>query len=202
MTDEIIVDSREPLDFKIQFMESGDYKLVIDDKIVKIERKTWCDLINSLHDGRLAIQCNQLKADCYLPILIITGYPPQDDTTRRNLLFSIKLTGILVETLFNASQFKSRVLEIYEYLKSEQHISMIPYRYSNPRLAALMWVPGIGFTHAKKMLSVWQDSLIDIYNASKPALEKVIGDRLADRFYYAIRKLVKQATDKDYDLWM
>jgi ERCC4-type nuclease len=199
--DKIIVDSREPVDIKVQFLESGDVRMVVDNKIVKIERKTWYDLKNSLYDGRLAIQCNQLKADCWLSMMIITGYPPKDDLFKHNLLFSIKLTGVLVETLFDASKFKDRVIEIYEYLKANQHISMIPYRYNNPKLGALMWVGGIGYSHAKKLLELYQGDLVSIYVSEKRALSKVLGDALADRFYTAIRKPVKVATKEDYDLW-
>ncbi len=199
--DQIIIDSREPVDVKILFLESGDVRMTVNGKVVKIERKTWYDLENSLHDGRLAIQLNQLKADCWLSMLIITGYPPKDDIFRRNLLFSIKLTGVLVETLFDAGIYRERVTEIYNYLKTDQHISMIPYRYNNPKLGALMWVSGIGYQTGKKMLATWQNSLIDIYNAPKLDLSNIIGNTLADRFYVAIRKPVKIATQADYDLW-
>jgi len=62
-------------------------------------------------------------------------------------------------------------------------------------------VEGIGYNTARKLLETWQDSLIDIYNAPKPALAKIVGKVLADRFYHSIRKPTKQATKEDYDLW-
>jgi ERCC4-type nuclease len=202
---EIIIDSKEPLSYKIQALESGDINFIANNKRVRIERKNYEDLLNSNRSNRLAIQLNQLKADCDFPILAITGTPNFfnliDRCELRNLLLSIKLTGVIIERLDNEADYKIRLPELFKYFSETEHISLIPYRYSNPKLSALMWIPGIGYRTAEKMLSTWQDSLYDIYTAPKKAIEKIIGVKLADRFYSGIHKPIKQATKEDYDLW-
>ncbi len=202
---EIEIDSKEPLEYKIQALESGDLRFKIRDKQVIIERKNWNDLIESHRNNRLAIQLNQMLQPDTLGILIIVGHPTDYgiQVSRkyiRNLFLSIFLMGIRIERVDNEADYKARVLEIIEYLKSD-HFSLIPNRYSNPKLGALMWVAGIGYKKANLLLDTWQGSLIDIYNAPKQALAKIIGNVLADRFYNSIRKPVKQATKEDYALW-
>ena len=45
---EIEIDNREPIEYKVKFLESGDIQFRIRGKLVKIERKTIDDLINSM----------------------------------------------------------------------------------------------------------------------------------------------------------
>jgi ERCC4-type nuclease len=202
---EIFIDSREPLEYKIQALEKGDCVFKVNNQLIRIERKNYDDLIQSFRSGRLAIQLNQLSSDEAIPILAIIGYPSAYNhlslEAERNLILSIKLTGIIVERLANEADYKSRIRELIEYFESQEHTGLIPYRYSNPKLGALMWVAGIGYKKANLLLDTWQGSLIDIYNAPKQALTKILGAVLADRFYSAIRKPVKQATKEDWDLW-
>jgi ERCC4-type nuclease len=202
---EINIDSKEPLEYKVQALESGDIRFRVNNKLVRIERKEYSDLINSSNSNRLAIQLNQLKADCDFPILAIIGYPKLfnfiDKCGYRNLLLSVKLSGVIIEPYDNEADYKARIPELIEYFKDDTHFNLIPYRYSNPKLGALMWVGGIGFHSANKLLDIYQNSLIDIYNSPKPALTKILGSTLADRFYNAIRKPIKTATKEDYELW-
>jgi ERCC4-type nuclease len=202
---EISIDSKEPISYKVKALESGDYEFRVNGSLVRIERKNYNDLLNSFQSGRLAVQLNQLKADCNFPFIAIIGYPNMfnflEREAMRNMLLSIKLAGILIERLDNQKDYENRLTELVKYFNNETHYNLIPYRYSNPKLSALMFVPGIGFKTAKKLLDTWQDSLIDIYNAPKPALEKIIGSVLADRFYNAIRKPVKKVAKEDYALW-
>jgi ERCC4-type nuclease len=202
---EINIDSKEPLEYKIQALESGDIRFKIRDYQIIIERKEWRDLINSHRNNRLAIQLNQMTAPNTLGILAVVGYPESYgvNVSRayiRNLMFSIFLLGIKVERLENEADYKKRIPELIEYLKNG-HTSLIPNRYSNPKLGALMWVAGIGYVKANKLLEIYQGSLIDIYNSPKQALAKILGDTLADRFFTSIHKPVKTATKEDYDLW-
>jgi len=140
---EINIDSREPMNYKIEAMERGDCIFKIRDKLIRIERKNYSDLIHSLNDGRLAIQLNQLKADRDFPILAVIGYPNifniMDRKAFRNLLLGVKLTGVIVERYDNETDYKNRIIELYEYFSHEQHDSLIPYRYTNPKYGALMW---------------------------------------------------------------
>jgi ERCC4-type nuclease len=204
---EINIDTKEPIEYKLQALQSGDLSFRVNEKLVRIERKNYADLLHSSSDNRLAIQLNQLKADCDFPILAIVGYPNIfnliDRCALRNLLLSIKLTGVIVERYDNEVDYKARIPELVEYFKDATHFNLIPYRYSNPKLSALMWVQGIGYKKAADLLDTWQDSLIDIYNAPKSGLTKILGSTLADRFYNAIRKPVKQSRDikKDLELW-
>jgi ERCC4-type nuclease len=202
---EISIDSKEPITYKVKALDSGDFEFKTTSGLVRIERKNYNDLLNSFQSGRLSIQLNQLKADCAFPVLAIIGYPCLfnliEREAMRNLLLSIKLTGILIERLDNQKDYENRLVELVKYFNNEAHYSLIPYRYSNPKYGALMFVPGIGFKTARKLLETWQDSLFDIYTAPKPALAKIIGSTLADRFYTAIHKPVKQVTKEDYDLW-
>jgi ERCC4-type nuclease len=201
---EIEIDSKEPLKYKIEALEYGDIVFTVRGRKIRIERKTWDDLLKSHQQGRLAIQLTQLKADDAIPILFIEGYPIQlTPRQRRNLLLSIKLDGIIVEAVNSRADLFNRVKELEEYFDTEQHIGLIPYRYSEPKLGALMWIPGIGYKKAKSLLSAWQGSLIDIYNAPKVALAKYLGESTADRFYTSIRKQPKIITNvkDDYKLW-
>jgi len=198
---EIIIDSKEPFEYKIKALASGDIAFTVEGKQVLIERKTWADLFSSQSTGRLAIQLNQLRGNCDIPMLAIIGYPHDyNELRRKNLLLAIQLAGIVYFTCNTQAALEARLKEIYDFLLKE-HTSLLPYRYTNPKLAALMFVAGIGYKTANRMLDTWQGSLIDIYTAPKQALAKIIGDRLADRFYQAIRKPVKQATKADYDLF-
>jgi ERCC4-type nuclease len=202
---EINIDTREKVAYTLKALASGDISFKVRGKEVKIERKTYEDLIPSRRSNRLAIQLNQLKANCDFHMLAIIGYPNNfnliDRCAFRDLLLSIKLAGILVERFDNEADFQARIPELAEYFEKEAHFNLIPYRYSNPKLGALMWVQGIGYKTANKMLETWQDSLYDIYTAPKQALAKILGAVLADRFFNAIHKPVKQASKADYDLW-
>jgi ERCC4-type nuclease len=203
---EINIDSREPIEYKLLTLDSGDFTFTVNNQVIRIERKRYEDLLQSSNSGRLAIQLNQLKSGCNFPVLAIIGYPNMfnliDRKYFRNMLLSIKLAGIIIEHYDNEADYQNRLPELIEYFKSEKHYNLIPYRYSNPKLGALMWVSGIGYKTANRMLEVWQNSLFDIYIAPKQALTKIIGASLADKFYTAIRKPVKTGnTKEDLDLW-
>lgn len=202
---EFTVDSREPFSYKIEALEFGDCQFRVNGKLVRIERKTWDDLLNSLASGRLAIQLNNLKADNAYPFLMIVGNPtkPLDRRTKRNILLSIKLCGILVESIDNLEDYNSRIKELHDFLDTDNHTSLIPYRYSDPKLGAIMWVSGIGFKRAKALLELYQGDLASIYMSDIPALSKVLGSKLAYEFYHAVRKYPKtvKASKEDYDLY-
>jgi hypothetical protein len=130
-----------------------------------------------------------------VPILFLEGSPDTfiPKRVKRNVLISVKLMGIAIETVEGEQDIKIRINELRDYFNNTHHTGLIPYRYSDPKLAALMWVSGIGYKRARKLLDLYQGDLLSIYGSSKEALAKSIGETLADRFYHAIRKQPKLA---------
>ena len=121
---DIEIDTREPIALKLKALEVGDYQFRVNNKLIRIERKTMPDLIQSFRSNRLAIQLNQLKADCDYPFLAVIGHPGRydfiDRSELRNMLLSVKLSQILVERFDNDGDYLARLPELVEYFRNTE----------------------------------------------------------------------------------
>jgi DNA excision repair protein ERCC-4 len=192
-----------------------DYKqLTIGDYIVSsetiIERKTIYDLLNSVYDGRLFIQCSDIIKHYSKPIIIIEGnltdLDTREDFSSDSRLIIDKLR-IAYETLIKlALDFRLPVLytssvyytaELLVLLASNQFKSknegplLKKIKKSNPfvlqQLYVLTSLPGIGSKVATRLLEKFH-SPRNVLNASIAELARVpgIGNMRAEK----IRKIL------------
>lgn len=219
MTIRIVVDERERNSRVPDLLKSMgvfvDYKqLLVGDYIVSsetiIERKTIHDLISSVFDGRLFIQCSDLINHYSKPIIIIEGNLTDLDT-REDIQSDSKLIvdklRVAYETLIKiALDFRIPVLytnsifytaELLVLLTSNQFRSkdngplLKKIKKSNPfflqQLYVLTSLPGVGTKVATRLLDKFQ-SPRNVLNASIAELARVpgIGNMRAEK----IRKIL------------
>lgn len=192
-----------------------DYKqLTIGDYIVSsetvIERKTVYDLLNSVYDGRLFIQCSDIIKHYSKPIIVIEGnltdLDTREDISSDSRLIVDKLR-IAYETLIKlALDFRLPILytssvyytaELLVLLASNQFKSkndgplLKKIKKTNPfvtqQLYVLTSLPGIGSKVAVRLLEKFQ-SPRNVLNASIAELARVpgIGNMRAEK----IRKIL------------
>ncbi|WP_230207474.1 ERCC4 domain-containing protein [Candidatus Nitrosocosmicus agrestis] len=206
MTIRIVVDERERNSRVPELLKSMgvfvDYKqLLVGDYIVSsetiIERKTINDLISSVFDGRLFIQCSDLINHYAKPIIIVEGNLTDLDT-REDFQSDSKLIvdklRVAYETLIKiALDFRIPVLytnsifytaELLVLLTSNQFRSkdsgplLKKIKKSNPfflqQLYVLTSLPGVGTKVATRLLDKFQ-SPRNVLNASIAELARIPG---------------------------
>lgn len=192
-----------------------DYKqLLVGDYIVSsetiIERKTINDLISSVYDGRLFIQCSDLITHYTKPIIIIEGNLTDLDT-REDLQSDSKLIvdklRVAYETLIKiALDFRIPVLYTNSVFYTAELLIMLALnqfkskdsgpllkkiKKSNPfvlqQLYVLTSLPGVGTKVATRLLEKFQ-SPKKVLNASIAELARIpgIGNMRAEK----IRKIL------------
>jgi len=124
------IDSREPFKIKVHALKTGDISFECPLGKVIMERKTPEDFLASLQDkspngsNRLERELLALKEKADIPILLIEGKFTLENIrgfrmlSIRNMLFAIKLKGIIVEFCDDAVQ---RAIELYNYLQKRKH---------------------------------------------------------------------------------
>jgi DNA excision repair protein ERCC-4 len=206
LTIRIVVDERERNSRVPELLKSMgvfvDYKqLLVGDYIVSsetiIERKTINDLISSVFDGRLFIQCSDLINHYAKPIIIVEGNLTDLDT-REDFQSDSKLIvdklRVAYETLIKiALDFRIPVLytnsifytaELLVLLTSNQFRSkdsgplLKKIKKSNPfflqQLYVLTSLPGVGTKVATRLLDKFQ-SPRNVLNASIAELARIPG---------------------------
>ncbi len=206
MTIRIVVDEREknsqiPHLLKIMGVFVDYEQLKVGDYIVSsetaIERKTIHDLINSIYDGRLFIQCSELINHYSKPFIIIEGNITDLDN-REKMDFDSKLIvdkiRIAYDTLIKiALDFRIPILytpSIYYTAELLIHLASNPLKNkddgpllkkikkSNPfyiqQLYVLTSLPGIGPKLATRLLEKFH-SPNNVLNASIADLARVPG---------------------------
>jgi DNA excision repair protein ERCC-4 len=227
LTIRIVVDEREknsqiPHLLKIMGVFVDYEQLKVGDYIVSsetaIERKTIHDLINSIYDGRLFIQCSELINHYSKPFIIIEGNITDLDN-REKMDFDSKLIvdkiRIAYDTLIKiALDFRIPILytpSIYYTAELLIHLASNPLKNkddgpllkkikkSNPfyiqQLYVLTSLPGIGPKLATRLLEKFH-SPNNVLNASIADLARVpgLGNMRAEK----IRRLLD--TSISYDL--
>jgi DNA excision repair protein ERCC-4 len=227
LTIRIVVDEREknsqiPNLLKIMGVFVDYEQLKVGDYIVSsetaIERKTIHDLINSIYDGRLFIQCSELINHYSKPFIIIEGNITDLDN-REKMDFDSKLIvdkiRIAYDTLIKiALDFRIPILytpSIYYTAELLIHLASNPLKNkddgpllkkikkSNPfyiqQLYVLTSLPGIGPKLATRLLEKFH-SPNNVLNASIADLARVpgLGNMRAEK----IRRLLD--TSISYDL--
>lgn len=226
MTIRIVVDEREknsqiPHLLKIMGVFVDYEQLKVGDYIVSsetaIERKTIHDLINSIYDGRLFIQCSELINHYSKPFIIIEGNITDLDN-REKMDFDSKLIvdkiRIAYDTLIKiALDFRIPILytpSIYYTAELLIHLASNPLKNkddgpllkkikkSNPfyiqQLYVLTSLPGIGPKLATRLLEKFH-SPNNVLNASIADLARVpgLGNMRAEK----IRRLLDTSISHD-----
>jgi len=203
-----------------------DYKqLVVGDYIVSsetvIERKTIYDLINSVYDGRIFIQCSNLINHYAKPLIIIEGNLTDLDTREHfenDSKLIIDKIRVAYETLIKvALDFRIPILytnsvfytaELLVLLASNQFRSkndgplLKKIKKSNPFLLQQLYVltslPGIGSKLATRLLDKFH-SPVNVLNASIAELARVpgLGNMRAEK----IRKILDTPVSKEVDIY-
>ncbi|MDQ6723970.1 MAG: helix-hairpin-helix domain-containing protein [Thermoproteota archaeon] len=206
MTIRIVVDEREknskvPNLLKIMGVFVDYEQLTVGDYIVSsetvIERKTIHDLINSIYDGRLFIQCSDLVNHYSKPFIILEGNITDLDTRERSDLNSkliVDKIRIAYDTLIKiALDFRIPILytpSIYYTAELLIHLAsnllkdknegplLKKIKKSNPfyiqQLYVLTSLPGIGTKLATRLLDKFH-SPKNVLNASIAELARVPG---------------------------
>ena len=203
-----------------------DYKqLPVGDYIVSsetvIERKTIYDLINSVYDGRIFIQCSDLVNHYTKPLIIIEGNLTDLDTREHfenDSKLIIDKIRVAYETLIKvALDFRIPILytnsvfytaELLVLLASNQFRSkndgplLKKIKKSNPFLLQQLYVltslPGIGSKLATRLLDKFH-SPTNVLNASIAELARVpgLGNMRAEK----IRKILDTSVPKEVNVY-
>jgi DNA excision repair protein ERCC-4 len=203
----IVVDEREknsqiPNLLKIMGVFVDYKQLAVGDYIVSpetvIERKTINDLINSIYDGRLFVQCSDMINHYSKPFIIIEGNI-EDLDSREKIEFDSKLIvdkiRVAYDTLIKiALNFRIPILytpSIHYTAELLIHLASIPFndvshggpllkkiKKTNPiyiqQLYVLTSLPGIGTKLATRLLDKFH-SPKNVLNASMADLARVPG---------------------------
>lgn len=204
MTVKLTIDHREK-DLKTAFpnanyenLDLGDIKIEKDDQIfLLIERKTFCDLISSIGDGRYRNQKHRLLGsgiDKSKIIYILEGTINQIPGEMK------KLFGMIINTVFRDQfnvlrfteieetiYFLKRIIEKLENndpailgLQSNDYLSTIKMKKKdnltpeNCSILQLSQIPGVSLTIARRILEEYQSipSLLKAYEEKKETLIK------------------------------
>ncbi len=220
----IVVDERErnsqiPSLLKIMGIFVDYKQLAVGDYIVSaetvIERKTIHDLINSIYDGRIFIQCSNMINHYSKPFIIIEGNI-EDLDTREKIDFDSKLIvdkiRVAYDTLIKiALNFRIPILYTPSFHYTAElliHLASIPFndtshggpllkkiKKSNPiyiqQLYVLTSLPGIGTKLATRLLDKFH-SPKNVLNASIADLARVpgLGNMRAEK----IRKILDSSS--------
>jgi ERCC4-type nuclease len=158
--------------------KGADILLAVAGGLAAIQRKEISDLIASVHDGRLAKELAQMRS---LPfaILIVEGRlkwssegvllgrdfgGPWTRTAHRNLLMSVQMQGVKVESTDDANDTVAAVLNLHDYL-SKKHNSLLRR-------------PGPTSVWGTKSSADWQAHLLQGLDGVGPEL----ADRIVKKF--------------------
>jgi DNA excision repair protein ERCC-4 len=226
----IVVDEREknsrvPDLLKLMGVHVDYKQLVIGDYIVSsetiIERKTIYDLLNSVYDGRLFVQCSDLIKHYSRPVIIVEGNLTDLDTREdfsSDYRLIIDKLRIAYETFIKvALYFRLPVLytssvyytaELLVLLASNQFKNknegplLKKIKKSNPfvlqQLYVLTSLPGIGSKVATRLLEKFH-SPRNVLNASIAELARVpgIGNMRAEK----IRKILDTSVSTEVNVY-
>lgn len=230
MTIRIVADEREknsqiPNLLKLMGVFVDYEQLIVGDYIVSsetvIERKTIYDLINSVYDGRLFIQCSNLLDHYTKPLIIIEGnitdLDPREKLESGSKLIIDKLRiaydslikialDFRIPILYTPSVFYTAELLI-ELASSKDRVKnngplLKKIKKSNPfftqQLYVLTSLPGVGSIIATRLLERFHTPK-NVLNASVAELARVpgLGYMRAEK----IRKILDTTMSKDMNIF-
>lgn len=189
----IIMDDREPPEVEIFLKERGvvviKKRLDVGDYIIGeigIERKSSSDFLNSVMDGRIFKQVENLKESFEKVILIIEDAKVEDLKILRGTVVSLILKfGVNVMFSKDLSETCEYLLLLSKKFKKD-YFSIGKRKVEDPRISVLVGFPGIGTKLAKKLLKKFR-SLKRIFDASFPELKKIIGEKRARKILEILR---------------
>ncbi len=200
---ELIVDSREPKnlisllnsfsnsELKISQLFVGDF--IVSGEIA-IERKERNDFEESIVDGRLFKQLDELLVSYPKVVLIIEGTKKFERINRNALIAAISsyiVKGVSVFFTRNIEETAELVYWIFKKYKNNGKekplIGRKPKKDEEFVFAILEMLPGVSIKLAKNLASHF-DSLKDLFNATPEQLMEVegIGKEKAERIYKII----------------
>lgn len=189
----IVVDERERksgipdllkkigLQVDIKTLPVGDY--IVGPEMV-VERKSISDLISSVFDGRLFVQCNRLKEHFANPVLLMEGNVDDLDKIVDNpLIFYGAISSVALDfkipVIPTASADHTVKLLISMCSRKEQNGPFLKKikKYTDiqrQQLSTLSSLPGVGEKTAIRMLEKF-GSPLKVFNATLVELSKVEG---------------------------
>jgi ERCC4-type nuclease len=117
----------------------ADILMAIPGGMAAVQRKEISDLIASVHDGRLAKELAQMRS-LQFAVLIVEGRLKWSSegvllgrdfgatwtrTAHRNLLMSVQMQGVKVESTDDANDTVAAVLNLHDYLSKPKHNSLL-----------------------------------------------------------------------------
>ena len=195
---ELIVDSREPDELTMKLSLKAPVKvsqLFVGDYIINgsiaIERKERGDLEQSIIDGRLFKQLDELLLSYKAVVLIIEGTKRFERINRNALIAAISSYLVRGVSVFFTRNYEETAELIYWIAKKyEDNGKEKPVVGKKPKsdedfvLAILETLPGVSIKLAKNIAKHFS-SLKELFNASPEELQKVegIGKEKAKRIY-------------------
>ncbi len=180
------------IDLRLEQLTVADY--VISNR-VGIERKNAQDFSDSIKDGRLFTELNDLKNNFERPILILEGDPFTDSSINENALYGA-ITSIILNLGINV--YKTRdpsetAIFLYQLTKKEQskNKSSIKLRFNKAPIDMsrlleyiIAGIPGVNALRAKYLLNELK-TIQTIFNADIPDMTKIenIGKKIAQEIY-------------------
>ncbi len=157
---EVLLDTREPIEFKLQAMAAGDVKFnTAFGQHVLVESKKVYQYIKDLKSGQLALQAQKMLAEADICIIALRGQiaSSQIQMLRRSKR-SMWLSGIFVEQLPSEddSLYLTYLKELYQYFQELGLPASIMPKGTPPTIGALIFgVPGLGKLKAKALLATY-----------------------------------------------
>ena len=209
----IICDNRETASPVVRNLSNLGIKIVLQQLLVAdyviseyigIERKSAQDFTDSIKDGRLFNELNDLKDNFKNAILILEGEPFIDSNLNENSLYGA-ITSVILKfgiMIYRTKDPKETATFLYHLTKKAQSESdsQIKLRFDkkpqeiNSLLEyVIAGLPGINSQRARNLLEKF-NSLQDIFNASIEDLMNVenIGEKIAHNIYKLSRSRFKE----------
>lgn len=180
------------VDLKLKQLSVADY--VVSER-VGIERKSAQDFNDSIKDGRLFNELNDLKNNFIRPILILEGDPLINSNINQNALYGA-ITSIILNlgiSIYKTKDSTETATFLFQLAKKEQssakgelklRFEKKPIEISRLLEYIVAGVPGVNSLRARNLLRELK-SLQDIFNAEIGDLLKVesIGKKIAQEIY-------------------
>lgn len=203
-----ILKSAYEIEINTTALKFGDYFIPPD---TVVERKTTCDFLVSIIDGRLFNQSYRLAEYCKRPIMLIEGetffdekYPNVSKEAIKGALITIAQT-FYIPVLRTTSESDTAwcINQLYEHRQrigenSGPLLSHKARRIDTQKIRVLRALPGIGLKSAKNLLHHF-GSIKNIVNASEKELLDTsgIGKKTARKIQDVLNSTVESLVNSD-----